>query len=332
MNNQKGNQKTNIPLKEFNSTPIDSPTPASLSDNLEPSKGLVEESLTVEQTKPELIPESQVPPETQVEPLVESEVKDTLISEPEPEIKLESVTEPSSEPKIKLDQESEVIPLSEVGSQSNPNLELNPEVAIKPQPEPEVELKPVSDIEPKLDTEYDHEPLPTIQTETKLSSPASEDPEAVKQKIEEVLSYNSASSVVNSKSDNPKTSSFLKTIFTLSLIIFIIIALGLAYFILNPSLKTNPETKVVPTTAPVQSNITCELNGFIYTLNQSFPSADGCNTCTCVSADNIACTEKACTDVSTTPATKSATVTPIVPTNSLLNKITPTIINSENLD
>ena len=299
MNNQKGNQP-NTPvndqdlsnkkidsLKEFNSTPIDTPTPMPLSDSLEPSKSLTGESLIVEEPKPELFPDPEIPPTPQTESLSE------------PEVELEPAPEINQKPLIDLNQETEVIPLSEVEPQPNPNLEPNSELETQPQPEPEVELKPQPD-------EYTSDPMPTVQTETNPPEPVSQDPEAIKQKIDEVLSYNSASSVVNSKSDTPKPPNLLKTLFTLSLIVFVAIAMGLAYFILNPSLKTNPETKVVPTTAPVQSNITCELNGFIYTLNQSFPSADGCNTCTCVSADNIECTEKICGDVTTTPATSSS--------------------------
>ncbi len=300
MNNQKGNQST-TPLKEFNSTPIDTPTPVSLGDNLDPSKSLSEESLTIENSKSQPTSEPEVPTESSTEPLLE------------PETEFKPTSEINPESKTELDQETEVIPMSEVEPQPNPNLEPNSEPETQPQPEPEVELKPQPDIEPKLNNKYTPDPMPTVQTETNPPDPVSQDPEIVKQKIEEVLSYNSANSVVNSKSDKPQTSGLLKILFTLSLIVFIAVAMGLAYFILNPSLKTNPETKVVPTTAPVQSNITCELNGFIYTLDQSFPSADGCNTCTCVSADNIACTEKACADVTTTPATKSATSLTVTP-------------------
>lgn len=292
MNNQKGNQlntavndqnlsnKNIDSLKEFNSTPIDTPTPVSLSENLETSNSLTEESLPVEESKP------QVPPESQTEPLLD------------PEVELKPAPEINPEPQNEFDQENEVIPLSEVEPQPKPNFESNSESEIQPQSEVKVELNPEPKIEP---------PPPTIQTETKPSTPVSQDPEAIKQKIEEVLSYNTASNIADSQLNKPKTSRFLITLFILSLIIFLAIVGSLAYFLANPISKTNSETKVTPTNTPVQSNITCELNGFVYSLNQSFPSADGCNTCTCVSADNIKCTDNPCSSDTTTPATSSST-------------------------
>lgn len=39
--------------------------------------------------------------------------------------------------------------------------------------------------------------------------------------------------------------------------------------------------------------VTCNVNGTVYGEGASFPSADGCNTCTCASA-GVACTKKAC--------------------------------------
>ena len=220
-------------LKDFNSTPIDTPTPISLDDSLNPSESLPED------------------------------LDDSKLVE---ENKLDS--KDFTDPSIELNQESE--------------------------------------LESKLDEK--------IETDTNIetSQHSPESPQDIKQKIDEVLSYNSTNSVVNSDSEKPKTSKFLKIIFSLSLIIFITVAAGLAYFIFNPSQKTNPEIKTTPTSVPVQSDITCELNGFIYSLDQSFPSADGCNTCTCVSANNIECTEKDCVvEISTSSATISPTVTPI---------------------
>lgn len=38
----------------------------------------------------------------------------------------------------------------------------------------------------------------------------------------------------------------------------------------------------------------CEFGGQLWSPGQSFPSTDGCNTCTCVSGGMVACTEKAC--------------------------------------
>lgn len=235
-------------LKEFNSIPIDTPTPISLDDSLNPSESL-----------PEDLSDSK---------LIEENILDSK-------------------------------------DFTNPSIELNQEL----------------ELESKLDEK--------IETDTNIetSQVSPESPQDIKQKIDEVLSYNTTNSVVNSNPDNPKTSNFLKVIFTFSLIIFIAIAVGLAYFIFNPVSKINldfskkPIETSTPSGIPAQTDVVCELNGFIYNLNQSFPSADGCNTCTCVSANNITCTEKNCSDVVTTPintvtsATKSATTSTTNKTN-----------------
>lgn len=38
----------------------------------------------------------------------------------------------------------------------------------------------------------------------------------------------------------------------------------------------------------------CEVGGEAYALGESFPSADGCNTCICEEGGGVACTERAC--------------------------------------
>jgi len=40
----------------------------------------------------------------------------------------------------------------------------------------------------------------------------------------------------------------------------------------------------------------CTVQGKGYSLNESFPAPDGCNTCTCMAGGSSACTEKACLD------------------------------------
>lgn len=267
MNNQKKNQN-NTPLKEFNATPIDTPTPISIDDNLGAPESLTSKPISSTETSTQL----------------DSDIKNVL----EPQIPPESKTELSQEPEIKLE------PVPQMPLETEPQPTLDPEVKLAPQPVVETQQK----IEEKPNTDK-----PSV---------LSENPEEIKQKIEEVLSYNSANSVVNSKSDKPKTSRILKTLFTLSLIIFIGIFAALAYFYFNPISKTNIDSIAKPTETPAQSSIptqsdvVCELNGFIYNQGQSFPSADGCNSCTCVSADTITCTEKACADVTTIPATSSS--------------------------
>lgn len=54
---------------------------------------------------------------------------------------------------------------------------------------------------------------------------------------------------------------------------------------------------------------TCNYNDHTYQVGDTFPSSDNCNTCNCVTNDNIVCTEKAC---AITPSSKKPTPTPIV--------------------
>lgn len=259
-------------LKDFNSLPIDTPTPTFLGDNLDASKSLTESPLLVSENQPQA--------------------------------------------------------LSQLDTESKQELA----------PEPEYELKP----EPKIETEMnsDYNPQPIVQTETNTSTVPQEDPEEIKQKINEVLSYNTANSAVNPNTNGQKPSSLLKILFVVSLVIFLAIVGGLAYFIFYQPSKTSSNPTATPkdsTAIPTQTAIVCELNGFIYNQGQSFPSSDGCNTCTCESSNNIVCTEKSCTDVTTTPATPITSVTPAITTpivtpkastTSSVKNITPTLTKS----
>jgi hypothetical protein len=61
--------------------------------------------------------------------------------------------------------------------------------------------------------------------------------------------------------------------------------------------STNPSVPadVGPTSTPGVESF-CYLNDNKYKLNESFPSADGCNTCSCGLDGTISCTEKACNE------------------------------------
>jgi len=41
---------------------------------------------------------------------------------------------------------------------------------------------------------------------------------------------------------------------------------------------------------------TCEVDGQLYRVGESFPAPDGCNTCTCHWGGDAACTEMGCID------------------------------------
>ena len=299
------NSTQNIPkseakesLKDFNSTPIDTPTPTPLSENLEPSKSLVEDTSPIFEDKTESTPELDF----------KTEPTNLIIPEPEVELKPELETKLNLEPEPKPESESEEKYMSESETKT----------------EPEAELKPVSDVKPESNSDINIEP--TIQTETNLPSPSSEDPEMIKQKIAEVLSYKTENNTQSSQSDKPKTSRLVKFLFTFSLITFLLVVAGLVYFVINPDTKTKLDNPTTPNPTPVstQTGVTCELNGFIYNEGQSFPSADGCNTCTCESTGEIGCTEKDCDsrtpDNSATPATDSATNSLIITPSPLLKE------------
>lgn len=287
--------ETKESLKDYNAVPLDAPpTPTSLSDNLQASKSLKEDSSSVTNDNSKKVSPTEITPESQPVPNPETT--------PEPEITIKPG--PPVESKAEITQEPEIKNTSE----------LNQEPKIEITSDPEVELKPESKIIREMESTNTPEPnpQPTIQTETNSVNQSQEDPEKIKQKIEDVLSYNTANSVVDTPPDKPKTSRFLKTLFIFSLITFIAISAALAYFYFNPTSKIKldfskkPTETPTPSGIPTQSDIVCELNGFVYNLNQSFPAADGCNTCTCVSADNIKCTDNLCSGTTTIPATSSS--------------------------
>jgi len=97
-----------------------------------------------------------------------------------------------------------------------------------------------------------------------------------------------------------KPNPFLKLLFFISLLVFLAVILGLVYVYLIAPAQINqqnlPQTdQNTPTSIP--SGV-CLLNDQSFNVGQSFPAADGCNTCTCGSDLTISCTEMAC-DTST---------------------------------
>jgi len=112
----------------------------------------------------------------------------------------------------------------------------------------------------------------------------------------------------------PKTGGgFFKGLFVIALIIFVfvMVTLGLVFF--KSQKNTNNSDSNFDTVEPTPTNSdlqngACFLNDRNYQIGESFALADGCNTCTCESADVITCTEKDCltiTPVSTLSANKT---------------------------
>jgi len=225
--------------------------------------------------------------------------------------------------------------------------------SVKSDPETEIEKEPKETADPQEfleEVNLPPTPEPIIETPTPIVppiippalpisepilppiSPVSETPqmpvfdapekttEQIKEEVNKILTDDTANSTI------PPTKSGLnlyKIFFIISLLIFLSVAATLAYMLLlNPNSKNNPSTNssVTPT---ISNNVVCELNGSEYAQGQSFPSADGCNTCTCESPNMIACTEKACAPTPTVMATKSAIKTTPTPTKSATSSSLP---------
>jgi len=98
-----------------------------------------------------------------------------------------------------------------------------------------------------------------------------------------------------------KESNLFKILFFISLLIFLGVASALALsFVSNSKIGADSVNPVNPTVAeptnPPETETFCYLNDNKYKLDETFPSADGCNTCTCSLDGTIACTEKACNE------------------------------------
>jgi len=211
--------------------------------------------------------------------------------------------------------------------------------SVKPEPEPELEKEKNADpqafikevnspqlespIHPSLSANLEEEPIvtppvtpeiptPSTPTPTPVSTPAppiqqeeTRTPEEIKEEVNKILADDIPSS--NSDVVPPVKSglNFFKIFFIFSLLAFLAIGGILIYSLFfAPSSQTASNKSTVNPTPTVSSGVFCDLNNKRYFQGESFPSADGCNTCTCESQDIIACTEKACL------ATKSATLTP----------------------
>lgn len=101
---------------------------------------------------------------------------------------------------------------------------------------------------------------------------------------------------------------FIKIIFYLSLVSFLLVCLyGVYSFLQNPngqSFFSSPTPTVPPVSTPTPIT-SCTLNDQKYAINTSFPATDGCNTCTCAPDLQISCTTVTC-DVTPPASTSSA--------------------------
>lgn len=266
--------------------------------------------------KPETVQPSGNLPE---EKIPADSLKETISLPPEPkkiaaETPEKSLVDDLEEAMIQKKQsETPIHPSLAVNLEENDTVETKP-IGIPPVPTQKAET-PIESTTPPIKT-----PIAEIQnSEPEISQPE-KTPEEIKAEINRLLTEDETKPNDSVPAHNKNNSSVGKIFFIFALILFLLVAAGLAYFLfLVPSNTNNvnkdttgsvPTSSVTPTTVPADTSGICELNDKTYQVGESFQSADGCNTCNCSSAGVITCTEKACTGTTTvTPATKSATVT-----------------------
>jgi len=283
-------------------------------DDTQPSENLPEEKVPVDSLKEtvSLPPEpkkitAETPEKSLVDDLEEAmSQKKPSESDIPPQPSLKNIDTPKIEPPIH--------PSLAVNLEENDTIEqkpiVTPNVSI-----PKIE-KPADTVSEPIKT-----PIAEIQNSEPEITPPEKTPEEIKAEINRLLTDDETKTDNSNVTVSVKKSSVGRIFFIFALILFLLVAAGLAYFLfLVPSNSTKnttdsvPTSSVTPTTAPADTSGTCELNDKTYQVGESFASADGCNTCSCSSAGVITCTEKACASTTTvTPATKSANVTSSIP-------------------
>jgi hypothetical protein len=221
---------------------------------------------------------------------------------------------------IKADQSSQNVP--EANLMIEPE---DPKLALNGNIEPELELKanvdrvydiPIEEtpILPMSEQPIENpEPPPVLLTPETTVDPI-ENPEPAPTRVED-LDLPPVSPVAQTTMGAPKNNNIFKISFFISLFVFICIVVGIGFNLLNSNQKTEEVVSTPEITAtPTAVLSICSLNDKQYQENESFPSADGCNTCSCAANGNIVCTEKACD--STVSATSKITPTKTATTSS----------------
>lgn len=185
-----------------------------------------------------------------------------------------------------------------------------PEPQPESQPEPEIkETVPVGDYQNEYQDVLDQ--YKTSQETTEMT------PE------NETLTPSTSTITDSDIFPKPPQNNLFKIIFIISLIIFVLTSTVLAFTYFknqNSSLTTNNQSSTVNNLAPTVSPDTCFLNDKTYQAGETFTATDGCNTCTCVSQNNISCTDKECS------SSKSATI------STTTNNSAPTTVTDETQD
>lgn len=288
MDDNKNQNQTNPTASDYQKILDEYAASVKPEDNQTPQNKTEDESISVslkETTSAKVETEKPIVPQT----------SNTLIDDLEKEII----------PKIP-DEAPEKSSIPELKSINSPQLEspIHPSLAANLENEEE-------DHQPKPVVEITPEPVSSLSTET---SQPEKTPEEIKAEINRLLTEDETKSDNSDTTSPVKKSSIGKVFFIFALVLFLVVAAGLAYFLfLVPSNTAKNKTddsnsSVTPTLSETNESGTCELNNKTYQIGESFQSADGCNTCSCSSAGVIACTEMACAGTPTvTSATPSAT-------------------------
>ena len=194
-------------------------------------------------------------------------------------------------------------------------------------PVPETEL-PSAQTQPEVEERIPEPPtpeteLPPLQTQPEIEETAPSD--EYKNEYQDVLDQYATNTnketptVLENETQAPTLTDFditprppqnniFKIIFIFSLIVFVSTATILAFVYFknqNSSPAINGQSSMTNDSTPTISSDTCFLNDKTYQAGEKFTATDGCNTCTCVSQNNISCTDKEC--LSSKSATESAT-------------------------
>jgi hypothetical protein len=221
---------------------------------------------------------------------------------------IEDTPEETAPPVEPAEVTPEPVPVPEVEPEPEPPIEPTPQPVIQEQvpvePEPTVEPTPVESEPTPVEPEPAPAPTPepvVMQEETKHSpfvNPPPVSPTPIFEAVE----------------TPPPQNNFFKYLFFLSLLIFISVVGVIIYItFINPPKPpvpggSTPDINVVPTV----SEKVCDANDKKFKQGETFPAADGCNTCTCTSYLTITCTTKSCEPAPTTKVTPTIKSTPAV--------------------
>lgn len=261
-----------------------------------------------------LQPQSEPVPETPMEPDIETPTEpifETPITEELPSQQSETQYEPEPLKTPETPETPETPQSDSVDSAAAKYQQiLNEYAASQTKSEPETQVEP--ELQPQsLEAEPELPPLPPLpESESQYQTP-----------ISPVEPFQNNEFFEPESQTNLFKNLFIIVLF-LNIIVFSIA--GLVYYKTNQN-KSNltPDNSALQNQTPEVSN-TCLLNDITYQVNESFPSDDGCNTCSCTETGDVVCTEKACDFSSADESAEEPTIAPTkAATKAVIPKITP---------